>query len=147
MLMGLGFSPLAASGMSMLADTATVAFGALGAPITALSASTGLDPMVLSKIIGRQSAVFSMIIPFVMIYMFCGLKKMWEVWPALLVAALGFTIPSYLISNYSNPVHCRRGGGRQCPGLHGVVPARLAAQGVIMTSSRLDASRMIPTAM
>jgi len=103
MLMGLGFSPLAASGMSMLADTATVAFGALGAPITALAASTGLDPMVLSKIIGRQSAVFSMIIPFVMISMFCGIRKMWEVWPALLVAALGFTIPSYLISNYSNP--------------------------------------------
>ncbi len=103
MLMGLGFSPLAASGLSLLADTATVAFGALGAPITALAASTGLDPMVLSQIIGRQSCVFSLFIPFVMIYMFCGFKKMWEVWPALLVASLGFTIPAYLISNYSNP--------------------------------------------
>jgi lactate permease len=103
MLMGLGFSPLAASGLSLLADTATVAFGALGAPITALAASTGLDPMVLSQIIGRQSCVFSLFIPFVMIYMFCGWKKMWEVWPALAVASLGFTIPAYLISNYSNP--------------------------------------------
>ncbi len=103
MLMGLGFSPLAASGISMLADTATVAFGALGAPITALAASTGLDPMVLSQIIGRQSCVFSLVIPFVMVFMFCGWKKMWEVWPALLVASLGFTIPAYLISNYSNP--------------------------------------------
>ena len=103
MLMGLGFSPLAASGLSLLADTATVAFGALGAPITALAASTGLEPMVLSKIIGRQSCVFSLFIPFVMIYMFCGFKKMMEVWPALAVAALGFTIPAYLISNYSNP--------------------------------------------
>jgi lactate permease len=103
MLMGLGFSPLAASGISMLADTATVAFGALGAPITALSASTGIDPMVLSQIVGRQSCVFSMVIPFVMVFMFCGWKKMWEVWPALLVASLGFTIPAYLISNYSNP--------------------------------------------
>src|SRR4051812_3136432 len=103
MLMGLGFSPLAASGLSLLADTATVAFGALGAPITALAASTGLDPMVLSQIIGRQSCVFSLIIPFVMIYMFCGWKKMVEVWPALAVAALCFTIPAYLISNYSNP--------------------------------------------
>src|ERR1700760_510236 len=80
MLMGLGFSPLAASGMSMLADTATVAFGALGAPITALAASTGIDPMVLSQIIGRQSCVFSMVVPFVMVYMFCGFKKMLEVW-------------------------------------------------------------------
>ena len=83
MLMGLGFSPLAASGLSLLADTATVAFGALGAPITALAASTGLDPMVLSQIIGRQSCVFSLVIPFVMVFMFCGWKKMWEVWPAL----------------------------------------------------------------
>lgn len=103
MLMGLGFSPLAASGLSLLADTATVAFGALGAPITALSTVTGLDPLVLSKIIGRQSSVFSLIIPFVMVYMFCGWKKMWEVWPALLAASLSFTIPAYLISNYSNP--------------------------------------------
>ena len=103
MLMGLGFSPLAASALSLLADTATVAFGALGAPITALSASTGLDPMVLSQIVGRQSCVFSLFIPFVMVFMFCGWKKMWEVWPALLVASLGFTIPAYLISNYSNP--------------------------------------------
>src|ERR1017187_8093654 len=63
MLMGLGFSPFAASGLSLLADTATVAFGALGAPITALAASTGLDPMVLRLIIGRQSCVFSLFIP------------------------------------------------------------------------------------
>ncbi len=103
MLMGLGFSPLAASALSLLADTATVAFGALGAPITALAASTGIDPMVLSQIVGRQSCVFSLIIPFVMVYMFCGWKKMMEVWPALAVASLGFTIPAYLISNYSNP--------------------------------------------
>ncbi|HWC63699.1 MAG TPA: L-lactate permease [Rhizomicrobium sp.] len=108
MLMGLGFSPLAASALSLLADTATVAFGALGAPIIALHASTGGDTdgvpiMALSQIIGRQSCVFSLVIPFVMVFMFCGWKKMMEVWPALLVASLGFTIPAYLISNYSNP--------------------------------------------
>ena len=108
MLMGLGFSPLAASALSLLADTATVAFGALGAPIIALHASTGGDAdgipiMALSQIIGRQSCVFAPFIPFVMVYMFCGWKKMMEVWPALLVAAAGFTIPAYLISNYSNP--------------------------------------------
>jgi lactate permease len=108
MLMGLGFSPLAASALSLLADTATVAFGALGAPIIALHASTGGDAagipiMALSQIIGRQSCVFAPFIPFVMVYMFCGWKKMIEVWPALAVAAAGFTIPAYLISNYSNP--------------------------------------------
>src|SRR6185312_4840210 len=103
MLMGLGFSPLAAAAMSLLADTATVAFGALGAPIQGLASSTGLDPFVLGQAIGRQSSIFSLIIPFYMIWMFCGFKKMWEVWPAILVAALGFTLPAYLISNYSNP--------------------------------------------
>ena len=103
MLMGLGFSPLAAAAMSLLADTATVAFGALGAPIQGLSAATGFDPFVLGQAIGRQSSVFSMIIPFYMIWMFCGFKKMWEVWPAILVAASAFTIPQFLISNYSNP--------------------------------------------
>src|SRR4029077_14999037 len=58
---------------------------------------------VLGQAIGRQSSVFSMIIPFYMIWMFCGFKKMWEVWPAILVAASAFTIPQFLISNYSNP--------------------------------------------
>ena len=103
MLMGLGFSPLAAAAMSLLADTATVAFGALGAPIQGLASSTGLDPFVLGQAIGRQSSIFSLIIPFYMIWMFCGARKMWEVWPAILVAALAFTIPQFLISNYSNP--------------------------------------------
>jgi lactate permease len=103
MLMGLGFSPLAAAAMSLMADTATVAFGALGAPIQGLSAATGIDPFVLGQAIGRQSSVFSMIIPFYMIWMFCGFKKMWDVWPAILVAASAFTLPQFLISNYSNP--------------------------------------------
>ena len=103
MLMGLGFSPLAAAGLSLIADTATVAFGALGTPIQALSQSTGIDPFVLGQIIGRQSSVFAMIVPFWLIWAFVGWKKMWEVWPAILVAALGFSIPQFIISNYVNP--------------------------------------------
>jgi lactate permease len=103
MLMGLGFSPLAAAGLSLIADTATVAFGALGTPIQALSASTGIDPFVLGQIIGRQSSVFAMIVPFWLIWAFVGWKKMWEVWPAILVAGLGFAIPQFIISNYINP--------------------------------------------
>ena len=103
MLMGLGFSPLAAAGLSLIADTATVAFGALGTPIQALSASTGIDPFVLGQIIGRQSSVFAMIVPFWLIWAFVGWKKMREVWPAILVAALGFAVPQFIISNYINP--------------------------------------------
>ena len=103
MLMGLGFSPLAAAGLSLIADTATVAFGALGTPIQALATSTGMSPFVLGQIMGRQSSVFALIIPFWLIWAFVGWKKMWEVWPAILVAALGFAIPQYIISNYINP--------------------------------------------
>ena len=103
MLMGLGFSPLAAAGLSLIADTATVAFGALGAPIQGLSAATGIDPFVLGQIIGRQSSVFALIIPFWLIWAFVGWKRMWEVWPAILVAALSFTVVQLLVSNFINP--------------------------------------------
>jgi lactate permease len=103
MLMGLGFSPLTSAAMALFANTATVAFGALGAPINGLSASTGIDPITLGKAIGIQSIPFSIIIPFYMLWIFCGWKKTWEVWPAVMVAALSFTIPQFLISYYSNP--------------------------------------------
>ncbi len=103
MLMGLGFSPLAAAGLSLIADTATVAFGALGTPIQALSTATGMDPFVLGQLIGLQSCVFSMIVPFWLVWAFVGWKRMLDVWPPLLVAALGFTIPQFLISHYIGP--------------------------------------------
>ena len=103
MLMGLGFSPLTSAAMSLFANTAVVAFGALGAPITALATSTGIDAITLGKAIGMQSVPFSLFIPFFMLWMFCGWKKMMEVWPAIVVAALSFTIPQFLISWYSNP--------------------------------------------
>jgi lactate permease len=103
MLIGLGFSPLAAAGLSLLANTAPVAFGALGAPITGLSTATGLDPFLLGQLIGRQSTIFSMLIPFWLIWAFCGWRRMIEVWPAILVAALSFAVPQFLFSNYVNP--------------------------------------------
>jgi lactate permease len=103
MLMGLGFSPLAAAGLSLIADTATVAFGALGTPIQALSASTGIDPFILGQLIGRQSSFFAMLIPFWLVFALVGWKKMWEVWPAIIVAGLSFAIPQYIVSNYVNP--------------------------------------------
>jgi len=103
MLMGLGFSPLTSAAMSLFANTAVVAFGALGAPITALATSSGIDAITLGKAIGIQSVPFSLLIPFFMLWMFCGWKKMMEVWPAIVVAALSFTIPQFLISYYSNP--------------------------------------------
>ncbi|MFO1047943.1 MAG: L-lactate permease [Geminicoccaceae bacterium] len=103
MLIGLGFSPLAASGLSLIANTAPVAYGALGTPVIALSAVTGLDLMELSGMIGRQLPFFSVIVPFWLIWAFVGFRGMLQVWPALLVAGVSFAIPQYLVSNFHGP--------------------------------------------
>ena len=102
-LIGLGFSPLAASGLSLIANTAPVAYGALGAPIQGLASVTGLDPYILGAMVGRQLPVFSLIVPFWVVWAFAGWKGMKDVWPAILVTGVSFAIPQFLISNYINP--------------------------------------------
>jgi lactate permease len=102
-LIGLGFSPLIASGLSLIANTAPVAYGALGTPIIALAGVTGLDVRQLGAMVGRQLPLFSLLIPFWLIWAFCGFRKMREVWPALLVAGFFFALPQYLISNFHGP--------------------------------------------
>lgn len=103
MLIGLGFSPLAASGLSLIANTAPVAFGALGTPIVALAAVTGLDLHELSGMVGRQLPFFSVLVPFWLVTAFVGWRKMIEVWPPILVAGISFAIPQYLVSNFHGP--------------------------------------------
>ncbi|MFO1211035.1 MAG: L-lactate permease [Amaricoccus sp.] len=103
MLMGLGFSPLSAAGLCLIANTAPVAFGALGSPIIALAAVTGLDLFEISGMIGRQLPFFSLIVPFWLIWAMVGFRKMIEVWPALLVAGAAFAVPQYLVSNFHGP--------------------------------------------
>jgi lactate permease len=103
MLIGLGFSPLAASGLSLIANTAPVAFGALGTPIVTLSAVTQLDLLDLSAMAGRQLPPFSVIVPFWLIWAFAGFRGMVAVWPAVLVAGLSFAVPQFLISNFHGP--------------------------------------------
>jgi len=103
MLIGLGFSPLAAAGLSLIANTAPVAYGALGSPVIALAAVTGLDLHEISGMIGRQLPFFSVIVPFWLIWAFVGFRRMLEVWPALLVAGVSFAIPQYLVSNFHGP--------------------------------------------
>ena len=103
MLIGLGFAPLAASGLSLIANTAPVAYGALGTPIIALAAVTGLDMLELSGMVGRQLPLFSLIVPFWLVWAFCGWRKMLAIWPAVLVAGAAFAVPQYLISNYHGP--------------------------------------------
>jgi len=102
-LMGLGFSPLAAAGLSLIANTAPVAYGALGTPIQGLASVTGLDPYLLGAMVGRQLPIFSLIVPFWLIWAFAGFRGMMQVWPAILVCGVSFAVPQFLISNFVNP--------------------------------------------
>jgi lactate permease len=102
-LIGLGFSPLAASGLSLIANTAPVAYGALGTPIAGLASVTGIDPFLLGAMVGRQLPFFSLIVPFWVVWAFSGWKGVKGVWPAVLVTGVSFAIPQFLISNFINP--------------------------------------------
>ncbi|PYS55344.1 MAG: lactate permease [Acidobacteria bacterium] len=102
-LIGLGFTPLAASGLSLIANTAPVAFGALGTPIIGLQTVTGLDLRALSAMVGRQLPFFSLIVPFWLIWAFAGFRGMLEIWPAILIAGVCFAVPQFLISNFHGP--------------------------------------------
>ena len=102
-LIALGFRPLQASGLALIANTAPVAFGALGTPIVALSAVTGLDLHALSAQVGHQLPVFSLIVPFWLIWAYAGWRGMLEVWPAILVAGAAFAVPQYLVATLHGP--------------------------------------------
>src|SRR5579871_4781377 len=102
-LIGLGFSPLAASGLSLIANTAPVAYGALGTPIAGLASVTGLDPFLLGAMVGRQLPFFSLIVPFWLVWAFAGWRGMLAIWPAILVTGVSFAVPQFVISNFVNP--------------------------------------------
>jgi len=102
-LIGLGFAPLAASGLSLIANTAPVAFGALGTPVITLAKVHGYDLMAVTAMIGRQLPFFSLLVPFWLIWAFAGRKAMMEIWPAILVTGLAFAIPQFLVSNFIGP--------------------------------------------
>jgi lactate permease len=102
-LIGLGFSPFAASCMSLIANTAPVPFAALGTPVITMANLHGYDVMALSAMVGRQVPLFSLIVPFWMIWAFAGRKGMWEIWPAILVTGLSFAIPQFFVANFIGP--------------------------------------------
>jgi lactate permease len=103
-LIGLGFSPLQASALSLIANTAPVAYGGLGTPIFALQGVTGLDLYQLSGMVGRQLPFFSLLVPFWLIWAFSGFRGMLGVWPAVLVGGGSFAVSQFLVSNYSGPL-------------------------------------------
>ncbi len=102
-LIGLGFRPLQASALSLIANTAPVAYGALGTPILGLKLVTGIDEITLGAQVGRLLPFFSILVPFWLIWAFCGFAGMLEIWPAILVAGFFFALPQFLVSNFHGP--------------------------------------------
>jgi lactate permease len=102
-LIQLGFRPLHASALALIANTAPVAFGSLGIPITTLEQVTGLEGMKISAMVGRQLPFFSVLIPFWVVAAFAGWRGLAGVWPAALVAGVAFAIPQFLVSNLHGP--------------------------------------------
>jgi len=103
MLIGLGFSPLQAAGLSLIANTAPVAFGALGTPLVTLAGVTDLPLAQLSAVVGRIMTPFALLVPFWMLVAYCGWRRTLEVWPAVLVAAVSFAAAQLAISNLHGP--------------------------------------------
>ncbi|MBC7967449.1 MAG: L-lactate permease, partial [Fuerstia sp.] len=100
LLIGAGFPPLQAAGMALIANTAPVAFGALGTPIKVLADTSGLDEMLLSQMAGRQLPFFSLLIPAWMICTMSGWRALRGVWPAVLVCGGVFAVVQFYTSNY-----------------------------------------------
>ena len=103
MLIGLGFRPLSAAGLSLIGNTAPVAFGALGTPLIALAAVTHLPLDTLSAMVGRQLPFFSLIVPFWLVAAMAGRRAVIEVWPACLTAGASFAATQFLVSNTMAP--------------------------------------------
>jgi lactate permease len=100
MLIALGFKPLKAVGLALVADTAPVAFGAIAVPITTLSQTSTLPAQDLASMVGRQTPILALIVPFIMIGMVDGRRGLRACWPVGLVAGAGFAIGQFTCSNY-----------------------------------------------
>src|SRR5688572_8470898 len=103
MLIGLGFKPLEAAKLALIGNTAPVAFGSVGIPITTLHKVTDLPLDQLSSMVGRQLPFFSLLIPFWLVAAQVGMRGMWQVWPACLVCGGTFGIAQYAVSNFHGP--------------------------------------------
>lgn len=103
LLAGLGFPPLLAGGISLLANTAPVAYGALGLPIVTLSSVTEFPVLTLSAAVGRISPIVGVIVPAYLILVLGGRRALWPVWPAALVCGVAFAATQFLVSNFIGP--------------------------------------------
>ncbi|MES1215439.1 MAG: lactate permease LctP family transporter [Bacteroidota bacterium] len=103
MLVGLGFNPLYAAGICLIANTAPVAFGSIGIPITVASQVTAIPEMAISQMVGRTLPFLSLILPFYLVMLMAGFKKAMDVLPAILVSGISFAVMQWLTSNYLGP--------------------------------------------
>jgi len=103
LLVGLGFNPLYAAGLCLIANTAPVAFGAMGIPIIVAGQVTGLDAMNIGAMAGRQLPLLSLAVPFWLVFMMDGTRGVKETWPAALVAGGSFAVTQYVTSNFIGP--------------------------------------------
>ena len=103
LLVGLGFNPLLAAGLCLIANTAPVAFGAIGVPITVMEGITGISALDISKMVGRQLPFLAVFIPFMLVMIMVGFKKTIEVLPAIIVSGVAFAVTQFLSSNYLGP--------------------------------------------
>ena len=103
LMIGLGFKPLEAAKLALIGNTAPVAFGSLGTPLTTLADITGLDLLSLSAMVGRQLPLFSLIVPFWLVAAQVGLRGMLGVWPACFVTGASFGFMQLVMSNYHGP--------------------------------------------
>jgi lactate permease len=104
MLAGLGFNPLYAAGICLIANTAPVAFGSIGIPVTVAAQVSGLPEMALSQMIGRTLPFISLIVPFYLVCLMCGWRKTMEVMPAILVSGISFALTQFITANYLSPM-------------------------------------------
>ncbi|HSK11312.1 MAG TPA: lactate permease LctP family transporter [Vicinamibacterales bacterium] len=104
MLVGLGFEPIYAAGLCLIANTAPVAFGSIGTPILVAAGVTGIDVMLISQMVGRQLPVVSLIVPLWLVVVMSGWKGAREVWPAALVSGGSFALAQWWSSNYLGPM-------------------------------------------
>lgn len=111
LMIGAGFPPLYAAGLALFANTAPVAFGALGTPIITLARVTGLDEMQLSAMAGRQLPLFSLLVPAWMIWTMAGWRGVVGVWPALVVSGGTFAVVQALVANLMGPALVDVAGG------------------------------------
>ena len=104
MLAGLGFTPMYAAGICLLANTAPVAFGAIGIPIIVAGQVSGVDTMAISQMVGRTLPFLSVLVPLYLVILMSGWKKGLEVWPAALVSGASFALAQFFSANYLGPM-------------------------------------------